>query len=104
MKRVRNTKGEAREDTTNKHESESHSHGHEMSAEEFAKRVAKMMDRAVLAQECSDLVLLAEPHFLGLVNKALPKRVTAVMRRELATEWRQGSDRKLTEYLREKLA
>ncbi len=77
---------------------------HEIVAADFAKKIAMVIDKAVLREECSDLVVLAEPRFLGLINKELSSRVKAVLRSELPKEWKRGSDEELVEYLRTRLA
>lgn len=77
---------------------------HEEVAHRFASRIAKMLDKAVLQEKCTDLIVMAEPRFLGLVKKELSERVRAVVSREVPREWNQGSDRELEEYLRKKLA
>lgn len=87
-----------------RHAYEPHSLYHEVVAQKFAKRIARELEKAVLAEDCTDLVVMAEPHFLGLLNHELPKRVKALVRREVAREWSQGSDRELEDYLRKKLA
>ena len=86
-----------------RHGFEPRTSAHEVVASRFARQIAQMLTKAVQSGECSDLVVMAEPHFLGLMNKALPKGVKAVLRRELPREWVQGSDRDLKVYLREKL-
>lgn len=79
-------------------------HGHEAAAEQFAREITRTLDRAALKGEFSDLVVLAEPHFLGLLHRHFPKRIKDAVRKEIPREWRQGSDKDLARYLREKLA
>jgi protein required for attachment to host cells len=76
---------------------------HEAVAQQFARKIAEMLEAGALDRQYSDLVVMAEPHFLGLLKKALPKHVRTLVRREVAREWAQGSDTDLEEYLREKL-
>lgn len=77
---------------------------HDMAAIQFAREITRTLDRAALKGEYSDLVVLAEPHFLGLLHRHFPKRVKESVRREIPREWKQGSDKELAEYLRDKLA
>lgn len=73
-------------------------------ASAFARRISGMLDRAAHEAEFTDLVIMAEPQFLGFLRKALPKRVAALVRKKVAREWSQGSDRELETFLRKKLA
>ena len=43
----------------------------------FAKRLAQIVNRAALGRKYDKLVLVAEPHFLGLLREDLDKRSTA---------------------------
>ena len=76
---------------------------HEQVAVQFARKIAHILDLAVLKNDLSDLVVVAEPHFLGLLNQEFSKRVKSVLKSEVPREWSQGSDKELKEYLREKL-
>jgi protein required for attachment to host cells len=77
---------------------------HEVVAEQFAREIAKMLDKAALEEKFSDLVIMAEPHFLGLLNKEYSKHVTALLRSEMPCEWTYGSDSELESFLHRKLA
>ncbi|MGZ3693898.1 MAG: host attachment protein [Bdellovibrionota bacterium] len=77
---------------------------HEQVAIQFARRIGKAIDRSLLDKEFSDLVVLAEPHFLGLLNKGFSQRVKAKVINEVPREWHEGSDRDLEKYLQKKLA
>ena len=77
---------------------------HEVVAVEFARELGRKVDKAALKQELSDLVVIAEPHFLGLLNQEFSKRVKALIRREVPREWAEGSDAELKAYLQKKLA
>lgn len=76
----------------------------EAAAARFARRIAASLDRASSRHEFTDLVIVAEPQFLGLMNKELSKQVRRQVRREVARDWaHQGSDDELKEFLRGKL-
>ena len=77
---------------------------HEEMARRFARRLADILDRAILAREYSDLVVMAEPHLLGLLNHYFSKRVRGIIKKEIPREWGQGSDARLQNYLKEKMA
>lgn len=80
-----------------------HSRYHEQVAMDFARTIAAFLGRALNEDKFSDLVVLAEPHFLGLLKRefsgALKRRVLQTVPRE----WNEGSDRDLEKYLRKKL-
>jgi protein required for attachment to host cells len=90
--------------TGTRHGYEPRSHYHEEVAMKFARRIAKELEKAAVKGEYSDLIVMAEPHFLGMINKELPKNVKSVLRKEVPREWSQGSDQELKEYLQAKLA
>ncbi|MGZ3712208.1 MAG: host attachment protein [Bdellovibrionota bacterium] len=87
-----------------RHGFEPRSNYHEEVAIQFARKIAMALDRAALEQELSDLVVLAEPHFLGLLNQEFTKRVNELIRKEVPREWAEGSDQDLHLYLQKKLA
>ena len=87
-----------------RHGYEARSQYHEEVAIQFSRRVARVLERAILRNEFSDLVVMAEPHFLGLLNRAFSRKTKASIRRAVPREWNEGSDRELEGYLKEKLA
>jgi protein required for attachment to host cells len=81
-----------------------HSLYHEQVAIQFARKIGKLLDRSLTDNEFTDLVVLAEPHFLGLMNQEFPEHVRKKVLREVPREWNEGSDRDLEKYLQKKLA
>jgi protein required for attachment to host cells len=81
-----------------------HSLYHEQVAIQFARKIGKFLDRSLTDNEFTDLVVMAEPHFLGLLNQGIPERVKKKILREVPREWNEGSDRDLEKYLKKKLA
>lgn len=77
---------------------------HDEVAAAFARRIGRELEHAALAGEFSDLVILAEPKFLGMLNAELTGGVKSKVRKTVPREWRQGSDRELAQYIRGKLA
>jgi len=77
---------------------------HEDVAVQFSRRIAKMLERAAFRNEFSDLTVMAEPHFLGLLNRVFSRKIEARLRRKIPREWNEGSDHELAQYLKEKLA
>jgi len=49
---------------------------HEVEAEVFARQLAEFLDRAAAKREYDNLVLVAPPHFLGLLEKTLTKETS----------------------------
>lgn len=86
-----------------RHGLEPRSYKHEETAVRFARKIGRSLERACLKQEFTDLIVLAEPHFLGLLNQEFSKRVKAVILREVPREWSEGSDEELKLYLQKKL-
>lgn len=87
-----------------RHGFEPRSRYHEEGAIQFARKIGRVLDQAALKQELTDLVIIAEPHFLGLLNQKFSKRVDSLIRQRLPREWAEGSDRELKVYLQKKLA
>ena len=76
---------------------------HETVAKRFAAMLAKVLESSVREGKFSELVLVAEPHFLGLLRAAIPASVRDRIGHEINREFAQGSDLALRDYLREKL-
>lgn len=67
---------------------------HEMSARRFVRKMSKILAEAYEAKLFEELVLVAEPHTLGLLRKALPKKLQTMVRHEVGHEYR-ASDKSL---------
>lgn len=76
---------------------------HERAAAHFAGVIGKSLEQAIREERFSDLVILAEPHFLGLIRKELPEVVKVRLKMEIPREFAQGSDAELEVYLKNKL-
>lgn len=87
-----------------RHAYESRLSQHELAAIRFAKRLARALERDLLEDKYTGLVILAEPHFLGLLNKALSPRVKNAILKSIPREWGQGSDESLARFLKKKVA
>lgn len=72
---------------------------HEQLAKKFAKQIAANLEIAYRQKRFKDLVLVAEPHFLGLLRNALNEPVLEAVRHEVRREYAQGSDRQLRELI-----
>lgn len=70
----------------------------------FAKQLAQFLDKSAQEKIFTDLVILAEPHFAGLIQRKFSKRVKTMIRESLRNEWSQGSDEELQNFLMKKLA
>ncbi len=67
---------------------------HEMSARRFVRKISALLKEAYSAKQFDELVLVAEPHMLGLLRKAMPKQLQATVRHEVGHEYR-ASDKSL---------
>lgn len=70
---------------------------------QFARQLARVLDKAVHQEKCSDLVVVAEPHFLGLMNKVFSKKLKSMVKQKVIREWQRGSDKDLKHFLQENL-
>ena len=77
---------------------------HEERARKFALKICRVLEADAEKNRFSDLVIVAEPHFLGLLNQHLPEKVKVLVRQSVPKEWVQGSDAELEIYLQKKLA
>lgn len=77
---------------------------HEVVAQNFARKLGRVLRQAVLKGEFSRLTLVAEPHFLGLLKSSLSPQVEAALANSVPHEWHEGSDKELEAYLKKKLA
>ncbi|MDR3606635.1 MAG: host attachment protein [Oligoflexia bacterium] len=74
---------------------------HEQVAQRFARKIAFILDSAYRAENFRDLVLVAEPHFLGLLRAELSPPVRDAVKFEVPREYAQGSDEKIQKQIME---
>ncbi|MEK6579514.1 MAG: host attachment protein [Bdellovibrionota bacterium] len=72
---------------------------HEKTAATFAKKVAETINLASSEQRFHDLVVVAEPHFLGLLRSSFSAPVRRKIYRDIPREFAQGSDLKLQSFI-----
>jgi len=65
---------------------------HELDAKAFAKRLSRILEKAFHEERFNDLVLVCEPHFLGLLRSELSPALKTIIRHEVNREYAQGSD------------
>lgn len=70
---------------------------HERSAEAFAAVVARAIGRECEESTCRGLVLVAEPHFLGMLRARLPERTRKIVIAEVGREFVRLGDREVSE-------
>jgi len=68
---------------------------HERDANIFAKRIADALGEAARVGRFNELVLVSEPHFLGLLRASLLPSVRELISHELNREYAQGSDEQI---------
>lgn len=59
---------------------------HEKAAVDFSRKLIKEISRSYEQGKFDELILIAEPHFLGFLRSALPKHLASAPRRELNRE------------------
>ena len=69
---------------------------HDVEADEFAATVADELDKALERRECSDIVLVVPPRFLGRLRVRISQRVLNAVRKTLAKDLSQMSAHDLT--------
>ncbi len=81
-----------------------HSDHHEVVAQDFARKVCRALRKDVLSGEVTRLTLVAEPHFLGLLNGFLSPQTKAILADSVPHDWQKWSDKELEKYLKKKIA
>jgi protein required for attachment to host cells len=82
-------------DGTIRHSLDHSFHHHEQSVKRFAKSVARYLDRASFDSLFTELILVCEPHFLGLLRAELSDRVLKMVTHEVNREYSYGSDQEM---------
>ncbi|MCC7440274.1 MAG: host attachment protein [Bdellovibrionales bacterium] len=67
----------------------------EHEAERFAAEVGKELGRAAHAQEFTELVLVAEPRFLGMLRKHFTPAVISKLKQEIHADFARGTEKDL---------
>lgn len=81
------------------HSLDRHSHRHEDVAKKFALKIGKLLEDAKRDGEFTELVFAAEPHFLGLLRKAMPPALQAIVTHEIPKEFKRGSDTEIHQHI-----
>jgi len=68
---------------------------HERAAQKFAKAIAHKLLEKKRKQKFTELVIAAEPHFLGLIRQELAPELKPLILHELNREYLEGSDQKM---------
>ena len=78
-----------------RHALDRRSHRHEEQARRFARLLGKTLERAHREARFGSLVLVAEPHFLGLLREGLTPAVQRAVSHEIRHQYSEGSDEEL---------
>ena len=70
-------------------------HHHEQAASHFAKVIAKKLLDRKRGLKFTELVIAAEPHFLGLIRKELAPELKPLISYEVNREYREGNDQEM---------
>ena len=79
--------------TSIRHSLEKKTNHHELQALKFGKGIANKLDKALREGKFTELVLVAEPHFLGLLRGQCSANVRAKITHSVPREFQQGSDK-----------
>jgi len=72
---------------------------HDVVAERFARALAEHLDRARMEGRFSSLVLVAEPHFLGMLHNALSPNLVPFVRNSIGKDLHRVALRELGRHL-----
>jgi len=78
---------------------ESASDPHELVAVQFAKKIASFLDKKVQKKAFDQVVLVAEPHVLGLIKKELTTKTVDSLGRSIRKDLNKISDTQLPKHL-----
>ncbi len=67
--------------------------------ESFARKLARHLDHARIANSYQRLIVVAEPHFRGLLNGALGNRVRELINGTIDRDYTKATERELAGYL-----
>jgi protein required for attachment to host cells len=79
-------------------------HRHEEMAKRFARRIVRTLEAGNLEGRFGAVVLVAEPHFLGLLRATLSKPLRERVRASVPREFAQGSDLQIRAHIFSALA
>jgi protein required for attachment to host cells len=68
-------------------------------AKRFARRIAKALETGSSKRKIDDLVIAAEPRFLGILREELPSSVRQVIRHEIRHDYLHKSDAELRQLI-----
>lgn len=68
---------------------------HEKTARDFAREIVNSLKWIHSHEVMTELILVAEPHFLGLLRNALPSQLEAAVKQEIHKEYSHMSDKDL---------
>jgi protein required for attachment to host cells len=75
-------------------------HKHEQIAKDFVRKIMKSLMEIENEEHFTELVLVAEPHFLGLIKAALPAAMLKKITFEKTHEFTLETDAEIQKYLR----
>ena len=76
---------------------------HEVTAKRFASEIAKVLESGAHDGRFRDLVLVAEPHFLGLLRAVITTKVKNRIEMEIIREFAYGNEKELREFVQGKV-
>lgn len=84
---------------TLRHALDTHNNKHEVQAQKFSKTISKALTKAAKEKKFDELVLVAEPHFLGLLRNEIPKELKPYIKHEIHHEYNGDSEPELKKHI-----
>lgn len=81
------------------HGLDSRTHKHEEAAKKFAQEIGRRLEQELHKDGFTELVLVAEPHFLGMLRASLPEKVRRCVKRELKQEFVKRRESELRKFI-----
>lgn len=72
---------------------------HETVAKKFSKKISKYLVQGAQENRFDEIVLVAEPHFLGLLREEIPPSVRSMIKHTINRELARGSDQELHDHI-----
>lgn len=79
-------------------------HKHEEIARKWAAKISLRLNEGNLKNEFEEMILVAEPHFLGILRNELPAPMMKKVIAQIPKEYTRGSDTEIREHVFEALS
>ena len=86
------------------HASDRSNHKHEEIARKWAAKISLRLNEGALKNDFEEMILVAEPHFLGILRDELPAPMMKKVIAQIPKEYTRGSDTEIREHVFEALS